>query len=177
MNEGRLITRRRMLKSAMAGASGVTAGTLLQTPSGAATFKAPAAQVPVKQRCPDAPRVRGPFPILSTPFTDSGAVDFEVLAREARFADWCGSPGMIWPQSNDSIDLLTRDEKLKGMEVLAKTARDALMQDYDTQYPGYDFAAHKGYATSAHRDAIRKLGPSPIHRRSFTLLPQPRLFD
>jgi len=66
---------------------------------------------------------------------------------------------------------------IAAASVLAKTARDALMQDYDTQYPGYDFAAHKGYATSAHRDAIRKLGPSPIHRRSFTLLPQPRLFD
>jgi hypothetical protein len=35
--------------------------------------------------------------------------------------DWCESPGMIWPQSNDSIDLLTQDEKLEGMEVLART--------------------------------------------------------
>ncbi len=113
-----------MLKTAVVGASGVAAGTLLQTPSGAATSKATVAQVAVKQKCPDAPRVRGPFPILSTPFTTSGDVDYEVLAREARFLDWCESPGMIWPQSGDSVSWLTRDEKLEGMEVLAKTSRD-----------------------------------------------------
>jgi len=70
-----------------------------------------------------------------------------------------------------------RCHAIAAASVLAKTARDALMQGYDTRYPGYDFAAHKGYATEAHRDAIRRLGPSPIHRRSFTLLPHPRLFD
>lgn len=70
----------------------------------------------------DHPRFRGPFPILSTPFTKDGAVDFEVLARSARFMDWCGSQGMIWPQSNDSIDLLTQDEKLEGMEVLSRAS-------------------------------------------------------
>lgn len=69
------------------------------------------------------PRIRGPFPILSTPFTDSGDVDYEVLAKEAQFVDWCGSPGMIWPQSGDSVDLLTTEEKLRGMEVLAKATR------------------------------------------------------
>ena len=37
--------------------------------------------------------------------------------------DWCGCPGMIWPQSGDSVDLLTTDEKLKGMEVLAEASR------------------------------------------------------
>jgi hypothetical protein len=69
------------------------------------------------------PRVRGPFPILSTPFLASGAVDYEVLARQAKFVDWCGSPGMIWPQSGDSVDLLTVEEKLRGMKVLAKATR------------------------------------------------------
>ena len=69
------------------------------------------------------PRVRGPFPILSTPFTETGAVDYEVLANEARFVDWGGCPGMIWPQSGDSVDLLTMEEKLRGMEVLAEASR------------------------------------------------------
>ena len=69
------------------------------------------------------PRIQGPFLILSTPFTASGAVDFDALARQACYVDWCGCPGMIWPQSGDSVDLLTTDEKLQGMEVLAKTAR------------------------------------------------------
>jgi ribonuclease HII len=66
---------------------------------------------------------------------------------------------------------------IAAASILAKTERDAAMLRFEAEYPGYGFAAHKGYPTAAHRDAIRRLGPSPIHRRSFTLLPQPRLFD
>jgi ribonuclease HII len=66
---------------------------------------------------------------------------------------------------------------IAAASILAKTARDACMTGYDERYPGYEFAAHKGYATAAHRAAIRRLGPCPIHRRSFLLLPHPRLFD
>ncbi len=85
-------------------------------------------------------------------------------------------PGVEFPQQV----VVKGDAKchaIAAASILAKTARDELMARYDAQYPGYDFAAHKGYATSAHRDAIRRLGPSPIHRRSFTLLPHPRLWD
>jgi ribonuclease HII len=70
-----------------------------------------------------------------------------------------------------------RCHAIAAASILAKTSRDELMERYDARYPGYDFASHKGYATSAHRAAIRRLGPSPIHRRSFTLLPHPRLWD
>lgn len=66
---------------------------------------------------------------------------------------------------------------IAAASILAKAERDRLMVAYDDEYPGYGFAAHKGYPTSEHRDAIRRLGPTPIHRRSFTLLPHPRLFD
>jgi ribonuclease HII len=66
---------------------------------------------------------------------------------------------------------------IAAASILAKCGRDRLMREYDATYPGYGFAAHKGYPTAEHRDAIRRLGPSPIHRRSFTLLPHPRLFD
>lgn len=66
------------------------------------------------------PRIRGPFPILSTPFEESGAVDFKTLAGEARFVEKCGCKGMIWPQSGDSCDLLSVDEKLAGMEAIAR---------------------------------------------------------
>jgi ribonuclease HII len=66
---------------------------------------------------------------------------------------------------------------IAAASILAKTTRDALMVKYDAEYPGYGFAGHKGYPTEEHREAIRRLGPTPIHRRSFTLLPQPRLFD
>jgi len=66
---------------------------------------------------------------------------------------------------------------IAAASILAKCERDRLMREYDTAFPGYGFADHKGYPTSVHREAIRRLGPSPIHRRSFTLLPHPRLFD
>lgn len=69
--------------------------------------------------------IRGPFPILSTPYLESGAVDYEVLAKEAEFIRRCGSPGMIWPQSGDSCDLLTLEEKLNGMEAIAKNLAGA----------------------------------------------------
>lgn len=51
--------------------------------------------------------------------------------------------------------------------ILAKVTRDRLMVKLDKRYPGYGLAQHKGYATRAHRAALRQLGPSPIHRRSF----------
>jgi ribonuclease HII len=57
---------------------------------------------------------------------------------------------------------------IAAASVLAKTSRDARMEQLDVQYPGYGFAAHKGYGTLAHRRRLRDLGPSPIHRRSFS---------
>ena len=69
------------------------------------------------------PRVRGPFPILSTPFLENGDVDYETLAKSAKFVDWAQCHGMIWPQANDAVDLLTKEEKLKGMTVLAETMK------------------------------------------------------
>jgi ribonuclease HII len=51
--------------------------------------------------------------------------------------------------------------------ILAKTHRDALMEAREKLHPGYGFARHKGYATAQHLAALRRLGPCPIHRRSF----------
>ena len=51
--------------------------------------------------------------------------------------------------------------------ILAKVARDREMIEMDRRYPEYGFARHKGYGTRAHRDALLRLGPSPIHRLSF----------
>lgn len=53
--------------------------------------------------------------------------------------------------------------------ILAKTERDALMRELDTQYPGYGLGKHKGYGTQAHRSALRRLGSSPIHRKTFKI--------
>ena len=69
---------------------------------------------------PRADEMRGPFPIMSTPYHEDGAVDYDALAREAQWTDECGCPGVIWCQSNDAVDLLTVEEKFRGFEACAK---------------------------------------------------------
>lgn len=56
---------------------------------------------------------------------------------------------------------------ISAASVLAKVARDREMILLDQQYPGYGLAAHKGYGTKAHMQALKQLGATPIHRRSF----------
>jgi ribonuclease HII len=56
---------------------------------------------------------------------------------------------------------------IAAASIIAKVSRDAEMTALDKRYPGYGFAAHKGYPTRAHLRALRELGVSPIHRRSF----------
>jgi len=51
--------------------------------------------------------------------------------------------------------------------ILAKTERDALMRELDERYPGYGLGKHKGYGTQAHRSAMKRLGSSEIHRKTF----------
>lgn len=69
---------------------------------------------------------------------------------------------------------------IAAASILAKTHRDAYMQRLHEQYPQYGWNRNKGYPTQAHREAIRRHGPTPHHRRSFRLYPeaeQGRLFD
>ena len=56
---------------------------------------------------------------------------------------------------------------IAAASIIAKVTRDRMMAELDLQYPGYGFAQHKGYCTSDHFVALDRLGPSPIHRRSF----------
>jgi ribonuclease HII len=70
----------------------------------------------------------------------------------------------------DTVALVGGDRRVAAISaasILAKVARDAEMADLDRRYPGYGLAGHKGYPTVAHRAALVRLGPSPIHRRSF----------
>ncbi len=57
---------------------------------------------------------------------------------------------------------------ISAASILAKTCRDAMMQDLDRCYPGFQLGAHKGYSTPAHLEALRGREPSPLHRRSFS---------
>jgi ribonuclease HII len=56
---------------------------------------------------------------------------------------------------------------IAAASILAKVSRDREMLVLDQQYPGYGIAGHKGYPTPVHLEALRRLGPTPIHRRSF----------
>jgi ribonuclease HII len=56
---------------------------------------------------------------------------------------------------------------IAAASIVAKVARDALMRDLDREHPGYDLASNMGYGSEEHREALRRLGPSTIHRRSF----------
>lgn len=60
-----------------------------------------------------------------------------------------------------------RSASIGGASIIAKVIRDAMMEEYDKIYPGYGFASNKGYGSKEHIEAIKKLGPCPIHRKSF----------
>ena len=61
----------------------------------------------------------------------------------------------------------SRSANIAAASVLAKVTRDDYMEAMATEYPGYGFEIHKGYGTKAHSEALRNLGPSPIHRMTF----------
>jgi ribonuclease HII len=56
---------------------------------------------------------------------------------------------------------------IAAASIVAKETRDRMMEEYDKLYPGYGFAQNKGYGTKEHMEALKKLGPCPIHRSSF----------
>ena len=56
---------------------------------------------------------------------------------------------------------------ISAASILAKVTRDAELRELHDRYPRYDFARHKGYPTAVHREALRRYGPCPEHRRSF----------
>lgn len=78
-------------------------------------------------------------------------------------------PGVDVPQNRfnkgDGIDF-----SIAAASIVAKVHRDALMDELAREHPGYGFERHKGYCTPEHQDAIRRLGPCPIHRTSFAFL-------
>jgi ribonuclease HII len=61
----------------------------------------------------------------------------------------------------------SRALSIAAASILAKVARDQIMDALDDRYPGYGFARHKGYGTAEHRAALRRSGPTPVHRRSY----------
>ncbi len=76
-------------------------------------------------------------------------------------------PGLSIPQRT-VVKGDSRIYCIAGASLVAKTARDRHMEEMEKAYPGYGFARHKGYGTREHMKALEKLGPCPIHRRSFS---------
>jgi ribonuclease HII len=78
-------------------------------------------------------------------------------------------PGVEVPQNmfnkGDGINF-----SIAAASIIAKTERDQMMEALDREHPGYGFAAHKGYGTPEHRAALKRLGPSCMHRMSFPVM-------
>jgi ribonuclease HII len=85
---------------------------------------------------------------------------------DALLVDYLQLPGLDFPQQSlpkaDAHCL-----SVAAASIVAKVERDRLMVAFDEVYPGYAFAQHKGYGTEQHRDALARLGPSPVHRVSW----------
>ena len=89
------------------------------------------------------------------------SVEPEVLLNDA-----VTIPEVVIPQ----VPIIKGDAKsvsIAAASVIAKVTRDRLMEEYDQVLAGYGFADNKGYGSAAHIAALRKLGPTPIHRRTF----------
>lgn len=106
--------------------------------------------------------MRGIFIIMATPYTEAKSIDFEDLAGEVDFLNRCGVQGMVWPQMASEYSHLTKDERMKGMRVLAHAAkgkRAALV--LGVQGPNTDAALE--YARAAEKlepDALIAMPPS-----------------
>jgi len=61
----------------------------------------------------------------------------------------------------------SKSASIAAASIVAKVARDRIMEDFHHQYPIYNFLRHKGYPTKEHREVLRTHGPCPIHRMTF----------
>ena len=104
------------------------------------------------------------------------AVDRLRPAPDALLLDWVPIKQCPLPHQT-VVKGDARSLSIAAASILAKVARDELMVRADGRYPGYGFARHKGYATPQHLRCLSELGPTPIHRRSFSPLRQATLID
>jgi len=131
-----------------------------------------------------APRIQAIALTWSVGFASAGEIDSQGIVCATRLAALRALNGLSLspqylltdfrlelPQLDVSQTALVKGDALclsiAAASVLAKTARDELMRDLDQHYRGYGLGRHKGYGTQAHRLALKRLGISPIHRKSF----------
>lgn len=105
-----------------------------------------------------------------------------MLAMERAVAALSLAPGMVLVDGNrcpkwshPSTAIIGGDAlcvSIAAASIVAKHRRDAMMLEADALHPGYGWASNKGYASASHRQALRTLGPTPLHRRSFAPVAQ-----
>ena len=95
-----------------------------------------------------------------------------IIVDGNKFTDW--RQGVEW---TTFVKGDGRFGNIAAASILAKTHRDEFMRRAAIDYPQYHWEVNKGYPTADHRAAIAEFGPTPLHRRSFRLLPYPSLFD
>ena len=89
-----------------------------------------------------------------------------------------GCDTIDWPCPQQSVVQGDgRSVSIAAASVLAKVHRDQLLVELDAVYPGYGLARHKGYCVAEHLEALRRLGPTPLHRKSFSPVAQRMLFE
>lgn len=110
---------------------------------------------------------------LATRMAMKRALDDACRRRTGFQPDCLFLDALVWPEMLDRcpqvsmIDGDSRSLSIAAASVLAKTWRDAHMRAHAEDFPGYGLERNKGYGTAAHRKALRELGPSPLHRRSY----------
>jgi ribonuclease HII len=137
---------------------------------------------PARERL--APRIREIALAWSVGFADAAEIDSQGIVRATRLAairalhQFSIAPQYLLtdfrlelPQLEISQTSIVKGDahclSIACASILAKTERDALMRELDARHPGYGLGKHKGYGTQAHRSALKRLGLSSIHRRSF----------
>lgn len=157
---------------------------LLSTLSGVRDSK----QMTPLERDSAAPRIKQTALAWGVAFASSDEIDSEGIVRATRlaalralqslslFPDYLLTDFRLeLPQLDVSQTALVKGDaqclSIAAASVLAKTARDALMREMDAQAPGYGLGKHKGYGTPAHRLALKRMGYSSIHRKTFSIKP------
>ena len=104
------------------------------------------------------------------------ALDSLPLTPQHLLIDAFPLPGVDLPQTaiikGDATCL-----SIAAASIVAKVARDRMMDEADERYPGYGFSTNRGYATAEHLRAVSERGPCPIHRLTFSPFIQPRLME
>ena len=94
----------------------------------------------------------------------------EALGLEPAWVLVDGNACPRWQRPSKAI--VDGDAKCRSIAIIAKVTRDRMMVEYASSHPGYGWEHNRGYPTPDHRRALRELGPTPLHRRSFGLVRQ-----